>query len=69
VRYLGLSKPFPATIRWAHKIYSIAAIQVEVRFFVRFKSVRNGCSGYTHSSQYSPFVLNVAEKGHLLDTA
>ncbi|CAE6412087.1 unnamed protein product [Rhizoctonia solani] len=47
IRYIGLSEPSPATLRRAHKVHPIAAIQVE----------------------YSPFVLNIEQKGHLLETA
>lgn len=47
IRYIGLSEPSPATLRRAHKVHPIAAIQVE----------------------YSPFVLDIEQKGHLLDTA
>lgn len=47
IRYIGLSEPSPATLRRAHKIHPVSAIQVE----------------------YSPFVLDVEQKGHLLDTA
>ncbi|KAG9104733.1 hypothetical protein FRC06_011627, partial [Ceratobasidium sp. 370] len=47
IRYIGLSEPSPATLRRAHKVHRIAAIQVE----------------------YSPFMLDIEEKGHLLDTA
>ncbi|KAG9076341.1 hypothetical protein FRC06_009558, partial [Ceratobasidium sp. 370] len=47
IRYIGLSVPSPGTLRRAHKVHSIAAIQVE----------------------YSPFVLDIEEKGHLLETA
>ncbi|QRV87714.1 aldo/keto reductase family protein [Ceratobasidium sp. AG-Ba] len=47
IRYIGLSEPSPATLRRAHKIHPIAAIQVE----------------------YSPFILDIEQKGHLLDTA
>ncbi|KAG8751545.1 hypothetical protein FRC12_012393, partial [Ceratobasidium sp. 428] len=42
-----LSEPSPATLRRAHKVHPIAAIQVE----------------------YSPFILDIEKKGHLLDTA
>ncbi|EUC66388.1 aldo/keto reductase [Rhizoctonia solani AG-3 Rhs1AP] len=47
IRYIGLSEPSPATLRRAHKVHPIAAIQVE----------------------YSPFVLDIEQKGHLLETA
>ncbi|KAG8703548.1 hypothetical protein FRC08_002765 [Ceratobasidium sp. 394] len=47
IRYIGLSEPSPATLRRAHKVHPIAAIQVE----------------------YSPFMLDIEKKGHLLDTA
>ncbi|KAG8767677.1 hypothetical protein FRC12_006112 [Ceratobasidium sp. 428] len=47
IRYIGLSVPSPATLRRAHKVHPIAAIQVE----------------------YSPFVLDIEQHGHLLDTA
>ncbi|QRV72843.1 aldo/keto reductase family protein [Ceratobasidium sp. AG-Ba] len=47
IRYIGLSEPSPDTLRRAHKVHPIAAIQVE----------------------YSPFMLDVEKKGHLLDTA
>ncbi|QRV78470.1 aldo/keto reductase family protein [Ceratobasidium sp. AG-Ba] len=47
IRYIGLSAPSPNTLRRAHKIHPIAAIQVE----------------------YSPFVMEIEEKGHLLETA
>ncbi|KAG9097980.1 hypothetical protein FS749_004987 [Ceratobasidium sp. UAMH 11750] len=47
IRYIGLSVPSPATLRRAHKVHPIAAIQVE----------------------YSPFVLDIEQKGHLLETA
>ncbi|QRW16405.1 aldo/keto reductase family protein [Rhizoctonia solani] len=47
IKYIGLSEPSPATLRRAHKVHPIAAIQVE----------------------YSPFVLDIEQKGHLLDTA
>lgn len=47
IRYIGLSEPSPATLRRAHKVHPIAAIQVE----------------------YSPFMLDIEEKGHLLETA
>ncbi|KAB5588857.1 Aldo/keto reductase [Ceratobasidium theobromae] len=47
IRYIGLSEPSPATLRRAHKIHPVAAIQVE----------------------YSPFVLDIEQRGHLLDTA
>ncbi|CAE6477219.1 unnamed protein product [Rhizoctonia solani] len=47
IRYIGLSEPSPTTLRRAHKVHPIAAIQVE----------------------YSPFVLDIEQKGHLLETA
>ncbi|QRV73224.1 aldo/keto reductase family protein [Ceratobasidium sp. AG-Ba] len=47
IRYIGLSVPSPTTLRRAHKVHPVAAIQVE----------------------YSPFVLDIEAKGHLLDTA
>ncbi|KAK9720391.1 Aldo-keto reductase str7 [Basidiobolus ranarum] len=47
VKYLGLSEPSSQTLRRAHKVHPISAIQVE----------------------YSPFALDIEEKGHLLDTA
>ncbi|KAJ1305402.1 hypothetical protein OPQ81_000415 [Rhizoctonia solani] len=47
IRYIGLSEPSPATLRRAHKVHPIAAIQVE----------------------HSPFVLDIEQKGHLLETA
>ncbi|KAG8680229.1 hypothetical protein FRC09_018383 [Ceratobasidium sp. 395] len=47
IRYIGLSEPSPATLRRAHKVHPIAAIQVE----------------------YSPFILDIEQKGHLLETA
>jgi len=47
IRYIGLSEPSPATLRRAHKVHPIAAIQVE----------------------YSPFVMDIEQKGHLLETA
>ncbi|CAE6536853.1 unnamed protein product [Rhizoctonia solani] len=47
IRYIGLSEPSPNTLRRAHKVHPIAAIQVE----------------------YSPFVLDIEQKGHLLETA
>ncbi|CCO33950.1 hypothetical protein BN14_08039 [Rhizoctonia solani AG-1 IB] len=47
IRYIGLSEASPATLRRAHKVHPIAAIQVE----------------------YSPFVLDIEQKGHLLETA
>ncbi|KAF8605286.1 Aldo keto reductase [Ceratobasidium sp. AG-I] len=47
IRYIGLSEPSPATLRRAHKVHPIAAIQVE----------------------YSPFMLDIEAKGHLLETA
>ncbi|CAE6531992.1 unnamed protein product [Rhizoctonia solani] len=47
IRYIGLSEPSPTTLRRAHKVHPIAAIQVE----------------------YSPFVLNIEQKEHLLETA
>lgn len=47
IRYIGLSEPSPATLRRAHKVHPVAAIQVE----------------------YSPFVLDIEQKGHLLETA
>ncbi|KAF8754640.1 aldo kereductase [Rhizoctonia solani] len=47
IRYIGLSEPSPTTLRRAHKVHPISAIQVE----------------------YSPFVLDIEQKGHLLETA
>ncbi|KAG9127682.1 hypothetical protein FRC07_010907 [Ceratobasidium sp. 392] len=47
IRYIGLSEPSPATLRRAHKVHPIAAVQVE----------------------YSPFILDIEQKGHLLETA
>ncbi|QRV88122.1 aldo/keto reductase family protein [Ceratobasidium sp. AG-Ba] len=47
IRYIGLSLPSPTTLRRAHKVHPVAAIQVE----------------------YSPSMLDVEAKGHLLDNA
>ncbi|KAG9120650.1 hypothetical protein FRC07_003786 [Ceratobasidium sp. 392] len=47
IRYIGLSVPSVGTLRRAHKVHPIAAIQVE----------------------YSPFILDIEEKGHLLEAA
>ncbi|KAG8742624.1 hypothetical protein FRC10_001173 [Ceratobasidium sp. 414] len=56
IRYIGLSVPSPATLRRAHKVHPVAAIQVEASASFAYISI---------FSLQAPHTL----KGHLLETA